>query len=85
MILLDDAQSTQARPSSRLYEHALQHWTVYPQSSHSETITAVDQCLQDIRKALSQGEYVVAAFAYELGLYIHKIDRPTAEIRKVIR
>ena len=82
MILLDDAQSTQARPSSRLYENALQHWTVYPQSSHAETNTAVDLCLQDIRKALSQGEYVVAAFAYELGLYIHKIDRPTAGDKK---
>ena len=78
MILLDDALSTQAQPSSRLYENALQCWTVYPQSSLAETITAVDQCLQDIRKALSQGEYVVAAFAYELGLYIHKIEQPIA-------
>ena len=25
---------------------------------------------------MTQGEYVVAAFAYELGLYIHNIDRP---------
>lgn len=82
MILLDDSQSTQARRSSRLYENALQHWTIYPQSSHIETITAVDQCLQDIHRALSQGEYVVVAFAYELGLYIHKIDQPLDQDKK---
>ncbi len=74
MILLDDAQSTQAKPSSRLYEHALQCWTVYPQSSRSKTVAAIDQCLLDIKKALSQGEFVVAAFAYEYGQYIHHID-----------
>jgi para-aminobenzoate synthetase/4-amino-4-deoxychorismate lyase len=82
MILLDDAQSTQAKPSSRLYENALQCWTVYPQSSHSGTIISVEQCLQDIREALRKGEYVVAAFAYELGLYIHKIDQPVAGDKK---
>ena len=76
MILLDDAQSTIANPSSRLYEQALRLWTIYPQSSHAQTIAAVDQCLHDINKAVAQGEYVVAAFAYELGLYIHNIDRP---------
>ena len=75
MILLDDAQSTTAQPSSRLYEQAIQLWAIYPQSSHAQTIAAVDRCLQDINKALAQGEYVVAAFAYELGLYIHNIDR----------
>jgi len=75
MILLDDAQSTTAQPSSRLYEQAIQFWAIYPQSSHAKTIAAVDQCLQDFNKALAQGEYVVAAFAYELGLYIHDIDR----------
>ena len=76
MILLDDAQSTIANPSSRLYEQALRLWTIYPQSSHAQTIAAVYQCLHDINKAVTQGEYVVAAFAYELGLYIHNIDRP---------
>lgn len=82
MILLDDARSTQAQPSSRLYNNILQCWTVYPQSSYSETISAVDQCLRNINEALRQGEYVVAAFAYELGLYIHKIDRLIAEDQK---
>ncbi|MES2587112.1 MAG: bifunctional anthranilate synthase component I family protein/class IV aminotransferase [Pseudomonadota bacterium] len=75
MILLDDAQSTQAKPSSRLYEQVLQRWTIYPQSSRSQTIAAIDQCLLDIQQALSQGEFVVAAFAYEYGHYIHNIDQ----------
>ncbi|MEY4496116.1 MAG: hypothetical protein RL744_1180 [Pseudomonadota bacterium] len=82
MILLDDAQSSHAKPSSRLYEKALQCWTIYPQSNTSETIAAVDECLQSINNALARGEYVVAAFAYELGLYIHKINRPTARDKK---
>ena len=80
MILLDDAQSTQANPSSRLYEQVLQDWTVYPQSSHVDTIAAVDQCLLNIKEALTKGEYVVAAFAYELGLYIHRIERPAHRV-----
>ncbi|MBU3575520.1 chorismate-binding protein [Polynucleobacter sp. UK-Mo-2m-Kol15] len=78
MILLDDAQSSHARPSSRLYEALLQSWTIYPQSKPSATIAAVNQCLQSIDEALARGEYVVAAFAYELGLYIHKIDQRPA-------
>lgn len=79
MILLDDAQSTHARPSSRLYEERLQCWTIYPQSEPFATIAAVDECLQSINEALARGEYVVAAFAYELGLYIHKIDQRPAD------
>jgi len=75
MILLDDAQSTQASRSSRLYQQALQCWTVNPQVNPSETIIAIDECLQSIHAALARGEYVVAVFAYELGLYIHKIHR----------
>ena len=82
MILLDDAQSSRAHPSSRLYENPLQCWTTYPQSSHSETIASVDQCLRSINEALRQGEYVVAVFAYELGLYIHQIDQPITVDKK---
>jgi para-aminobenzoate synthetase/4-amino-4-deoxychorismate lyase len=79
MILLDDSQSSHARPSSRLYEELLQSWSIYPQTKPSETIAAVDQCLQSINEALARGEYVVAAFAYELGLYIHKIEQRSAD------
>ena len=82
MILLDDAQSTLAKPSSRIYENALQRWTVNPQSSHLETIAAVNKCLLHIKEALANGEYVVAAFAYELGLYIHQIEQSSHRISK---
>ncbi len=75
MILLDDAQSTRAKPSSRLYKQALRRWAIYPGSSRSETIAAVDRCLQEINEALASGIYVVAAFAYELGQYIHKLKQ----------
>ena len=75
MILLDDAQSTGAKPSSRLYKQALRRWAIYPGSSPSETIAAVDRCLQEINEALASGLYVVAAFAYELGQYIHKLEQ----------
>ncbi len=75
MILLDDAQSTGAKPSSRLYQQALRRWSVYEASRPSETIAAVDQCLQEIDEALTSGLFVVAAFAYELGQYIHKLDK----------
>ena len=75
MILLDDAQSTGAKPSSRLYKQALRRWAIYPGSSPSETIAAVDRCLQEINAALASGMYVVAAFAYELGQYIHKLEQ----------
>ena len=76
MILLDDAQSTQARPSSRLYEQALRSWTILAQPTHTETIASIDQCLQEIKLALARGEHLVAAFSYELGQYIHKIKPP---------
>ena len=82
MILLDDAQSTEAKPSSRLYDQVLRHWSIYEDSSHSETIAAVDQCLQEINEALASGMYVVAVFAYELGQYIHKLDQRQRLVEK---
>ncbi|OZA12147.1 MAG: bifunctional aminodeoxychorismate synthase component I/aminodeoxychorismate lyase [Polynucleobacter sp. 24-46-87] len=82
MILLDDAQSTQTELSSRLYEQALHCWTVHPQPSPSDTITAVDECLRSINAALTRGEYVVAAFAYEFGLYLHKIERRRDDVKR---
>nr|WP_216862831.1 bifunctional anthranilate synthase component I family protein/class IV aminotransferase [Polynucleobacter sp. CS-Odin-A6] len=73
--MLDDAQSTEAQPSSRLYQHALRCWTIYAGPSAIETAAAVDQCLQEINEALGSGQYVVAAFAYELGRSIHGLSQ----------
>ena len=75
MILLDDAQSTETEPSSRLYDHPLQRWTVFPQSGNAETLIEIDQCLHEINEGLAKGEFIVAAFAYELGQYIHKLEQ----------
>ena len=78
VILLDDAQSTEAQPSSRLYSQALQRWTIYAGSGASETTARVEQCLQEINAVLASGRYVVAAFAYELGQYIHQLAQHSA-------
>ncbi len=75
MILLDDAQSTETKPSSRLYDQALQHWAVFAQLSNAETQIKIDQCLHEINEGLAKGEFIVAAFAYELGQYIHKLEQ----------
>jgi para-aminobenzoate synthetase/4-amino-4-deoxychorismate lyase len=75
MILLDDALSTETKPSSRLYDHVLQCWTVFPQSSKAETLSKIDQCLHEMSAGLAKGEFIVAAFAYEIGQYIHKLEQ----------
>ena len=73
MILLDDAQSSAAKPSSRFYDSPLQSWRILPSGNLAEDQRAVDRCLVDITKALSEGKFVVAAFAYELGRLIHQL------------
>jgi len=73
MILLDDAQSTAASPTSRLYEDALHYWRVLPSGEVGSDLTATQACLEEISEALAKGEFVVAAFAYELGSLIHKL------------
>ena len=76
MILLDDAQSTSAKPSSRLYENPLHYWRILPSSNHAHDLLSTQGCLEEISHALSRGEFVVAAFAYELGRSIHKLSQP---------
>ncbi len=74
MILLDDVQSTVAKPSSRLYKQIpIQAWCVTPQHDQATTLRSVECALDEISKALAQGKYVVAAFAYELGYLLHNI------------
>lgn len=78
MILLDDAQSTTALPTSRLYENALHYWRVLTSGDNTLDLSATQKCLSEISESLSRGEYVVAAFAYELGRQIHKLpQRPS--------
>lgn len=73
MILLDDAQSTAASPTSRLYENALHYWRVLPSDNVDRDLTAIKACFEEISHTLGRGEFVVAAYAYELGRLIHKL------------
>ena len=75
MILLDDAQSTAASPTSRLYENAIYYWRVLPSGDNALDLSATQKCLSEISESLTRGEYVVAAFAYELGRQIHKLPQ----------
>jgi len=82
MILLDDAQSTAATPTSRLYENALHYWHVIPSGNPNEDLVAVKNCFAEISTALARGEYVVSAFAYELGRLIHKLPARVSHLDK---
>ena len=76
MILLDDVHSTATQPTSRLYQqNPTKSWRVHPLLLPIETLQSVERCLGEISLALSQGLYVVAAFAYELGYVLHHIER----------
>ena len=75
MILLDDAQSTAASPTSRLYENALHYWHVLPNGNTEQDLAVVQTCFAEISTALARGEYVVCSFAYELGRLIHKLPQ----------
>ncbi len=80
MILLDDAQSTLIKPTSRLYHQPLRSWSITAASCNTRTQSLIEQCLTELQEALHQGQYVVAAFAYELGRYIHRLPgRPDLE------
>jgi len=73
MILLDDAQSTAANPTSRLYTNPSRYWQILPSGDDAADVAAIQSCLSEISEILSKGKYVVAAFAYEMGRIIHQI------------
>ncbi len=75
MILLDDAQSTAAKPSSRYYENPLHYWRVLPSGDNARDLLSTQSCLEEIANALGRGEFVVATLAYELGRSIHKLPQ----------
>ena len=75
MILLDDAQSTAAKPSSRHYENPLQYWRVLTSGDNAQDLAATQACLTQITASLARGEFVVAAFAYEFGRQIHQLPQ----------
>ncbi len=67
MLLLDDVESSREQPTSRLYQHVQQEWC-------ANRFNELDTCFDGIETALSQGQYVVALFAYELGYYWQGIE-----------
>lgn len=73
MILLDDAQSTAANPSSRLYQNPLHYWSVLPSGNSTQDQQAIAACLNQITQAQTQGQYIVIAIAYELGRHTHQL------------
>ncbi len=73
MILLDDAYSTSSNTSSRLYQGAIRTWTVQASVSIDQGKAEFESCMEEISQALSSGQYVVAAFAYELGQLIYDL------------
>ena len=75
MILLDDAQSTAANPTSRAYESPLRYWCIQPSGNATSDRNALLACLSQISDSLAKGQYVVAAFAYELGRIIHQLPQ----------
>jgi para-aminobenzoate synthetase/4-amino-4-deoxychorismate lyase len=75
MILLDDAQSTAAKPSSRHYERPLHYWRILSSGDIALDLSNTQTCLAQIEASLARGEFVVAAFAYELGRQIHRLPQ----------
>jgi para-aminobenzoate synthetase / 4-amino-4-deoxychorismate lyase len=66
-ILLDDSDSTSENPSSRLYENHLHAWVVHNHVNALDTSAAILSCLDEITASRDRGEFIVSAFAYELG------------------
>ncbi|MBU3577368.1 chorismate-binding protein [Polynucleobacter sp. UK-Kesae-W10] len=79
MILLDDAQSTAANPSSRLYENPIRYWCLLPSGDANQDRQEISRCLAEIAEALGDGQYLVSAFAYELGRSIHHLSQRPLE------
>ena len=72
MILLDDAQSTDKAPTSRLYKNPIACITaIWPEE--------VDAAITEIEDALTAGQFVVVALSYELGEVLQGLPhRPSA-------
>jgi para-aminobenzoate synthetase/4-amino-4-deoxychorismate lyase len=75
MILLDDAQSSAAEPTSRLYGEVLHYWRVLPSGTNEQDKITTQACLTEISAALAKGLFVVTAFAYEFGNQIHGLTQ----------
>lgn len=66
-VLLDDSESTETDPRSRLLTNAVRRWKVLATDS-------VEVVLQEMQSARDDGLYVVALFSYELGEYLQGLE-----------
>ena len=80
MILLDDAQSSLAQPSSRLYESPIQAWCIFPSQNQEHDQDVIRKCLSEIDAALGKGLYLVAIFSYELGRLFQRLPQRATSI-----
>ena len=62
-ILLDDAQSSSDKPSSRLYQYPLK-------TIQASNAVDLEVALQEIEEAIHDQQYVVTCLSYELGEYL---------------
>lgn len=66
-VLLDDSESTETTPRSRLFTDAIRHWRILDAES-------VEMVLLEMQSARDNGLYVVALFSYELGEYLQGLE-----------
>jgi hypothetical protein len=66
MILLDDVESGETKPTSRLYQEPIAHWAAF-------TAAEMYSCFEAIQSALKAGQHVVCLVAYEYGQVIHRL------------
>ncbi len=75
MILLDDAQSSLAQPTSRLYESPISTWCILPSGNDEQDQSAISECLLELDAALNKGQHLVAIFSYELGRLFQQLPK----------
>jgi para-aminobenzoate synthetase/4-amino-4-deoxychorismate lyase len=75
MILLDDAHSSLAQPTSRLYESPISTWCILPSGNDAQDQSAIGECLLELDTALNKGQHLVAIFSYELGRLFQQLPK----------
>ncbi|MCF8181034.1 MAG: chorismate-binding protein, partial [Limnohabitans sp.] len=78
MFLLDDVNSSREHPSSRLYQHVKHAWRI-------DHTSELENCFAEMQTALSNGDYLVTLFSYELGYYFQRIACKYSEPLPLVR
>ena len=78
MFLLDDVNSSREHPSSRLYQHVKHAWRI-------DHTSELENCFAEMQTALSNGDYLVTLFSYELGHYFQRIACKYSEPLPLVR